>query len=171
MLKRLRRLVLNSNRIKVIPIDIGQLEMLEELILSENSIEEIPQTIAMMTNLKVVKISNNRLRSIPFELADVMTLEEIDCGNNPNLDMVYDIETVRSDRPPCKHTYRSFRSIYVYNSFPVSSCRYQLSGGETPIACCSLAGCIEVGGRIESPLCNVIATRHGSHASCAIRHL
>ena len=102
MLKRLRRLVLNSNRIKVIPIDIGQLEMLEELILSENSIEEIPQTLAMMTNLKVVKVSNNRLRSIPFELADVMTLEEIDCGNNPNLDMVCEMDHA------CMHTIHTY---------------------------------------------------------------
>jgi Leucine-rich repeat (LRR) protein len=87
-LKRLRKLVLNGNRIKSLPAEVGRLEMLEELILSENSLDEIPSTIATMAMLRVLKIQNNDLKVIPNELVDVVTLEELDFSGNPNLKMV-----------------------------------------------------------------------------------
>jgi len=45
-LKRLKKLILNSNRIKTIPNEICRLELLEELVLSENVLEELPENIS-----------------------------------------------------------------------------------------------------------------------------
>lgn len=86
--KRLRRLVLNSNRLKTLPPELGNLDLLEELLLSENRLEDLPSSIAKIPNLRVIKLGNNRLREIPFELADLISLEDIDCSNNPNLEMI-----------------------------------------------------------------------------------
>lgn len=80
--------MLNNNKIRAIPDDIGQLENVEELILSENYIENIPVSVSLMANLKVIKLSNNKLKNLPFEIADILTLEEIDCSNNPNLESI-----------------------------------------------------------------------------------
>ncbi len=87
-LKRIRKIILNSNRIKYLPAEVGRLEMLEELIVSENALEELPSTIATMAMLRVLKIQNNNLKTIPYELIDVVTLEELDVSLNPQLTMI-----------------------------------------------------------------------------------
>lgn len=84
----MRRLLMNSNRIRVLPEEMGNLDMLEELVASENMIEEIPKLISKIPNLKVLKMMSNKLKTIPFELADILTLEIFDCANNPHLDAV-----------------------------------------------------------------------------------
>jgi Leucine-rich repeat (LRR) protein len=55
-LKRLRKLILNGNKIKSLPSEVGRLIMLEELVVSENSLQEIPGTIATMAALRVLKV-------------------------------------------------------------------------------------------------------------------
>jgi Leucine-rich repeat (LRR) protein len=87
-LKRIRKLILNSNRIKFLPPEVGRLEMLEELVVSENALEELPSTISTMAMLRVLKLQNNNLKSIPFELVDVVTLEDMDMSGNAGLTMV-----------------------------------------------------------------------------------
>lgn len=84
----MRKLHLNNNRIKTIPAEVGNLELLEELILGENLLEELPSTVCKIANLRILRLTTNRLRTLPFELADIITLEEVDCGNNPEMDTV-----------------------------------------------------------------------------------
>ena len=165
--------MLNNNKIRAIPNDIGQLENLEELILSENYIEDFPVSVSMMASLKVIKLSNNRLKSIPFEVADILTLEEIDCSNNPNLDSIpakwrgdtdsvlftckvhrgthlfvkgHIISIIRIMRAFCHicRTNRSIVNIYFLSFFPPSKCRLWSAYG-----------------RNDAIECGVISTRTG----------
>ena len=76
---------MNSNRLKKIPDEVGQLEQLEELILSENSIEALPDNLSRMSSLRILKLSNNKLTNLPYEIAELPTIEIIDCGNNPKM--------------------------------------------------------------------------------------
>ena len=80
--------MLNSNRIKKLPDDIGRLDMLEDLIVSENVLEELPRTIMTMSTLRILKLENNKLQTVPYELAEVVTLEEVNCANNNELSML-----------------------------------------------------------------------------------
>lgn len=78
-LKRLKKLVINGNKLVTIPkevahprspplslslvtllvspLQVGRLEMLEELVLSENSLEELPANLTSMSMLRVLKVS------------------------------------------------------------------------------------------------------------------
>ena len=87
-LKRLKRLILNSNCITSLPTEIGRLEALEELILSENQLETLPVSISNASSLRVLKLQNNSLISIPGDIVDIIALEDIDCSNNPQLRMI-----------------------------------------------------------------------------------
>jgi len=84
----LRRLYLNGNRLRSLPVEIGRLQLLEELVLSENNLEEIPSSITGIAALRVLKLQANKLKILPYDLAEVQTLEELDCSNNESLEMV-----------------------------------------------------------------------------------
>jgi Leucine-rich repeat (LRR) protein len=57
--------VLNNNKIKHLPDEIGRLEQLEQLILSENKLTHLPGSVKYMGNLLILKLQNNDLLSLP----------------------------------------------------------------------------------------------------------
>lgn len=117
--KRLRRLVLNSNRLKNLPPELGNLDLLEELIISENMLEEFPSAVAKIPNLRIVKLGSNRLRDLPFELADLLSLEDIDVANNPNLETVP--PAWRGDTSSVVFVCRVHRGVSLYSPFTKQS--------------------------------------------------
>ena len=82
LLKQLKTLKLNNNRISFIPTFIGELNQLECLSLSQNLINVIPTSIQELSKLKYLYLSSNKIENIPIELGFLYSLNvlHIDCN-------------------------------------------------------------------------------------------
>ena len=82
LLKQLKTLKLNNNRISFIPTFIGELNQLECLSLSQNLINVIPTSIQELSKLKYFYLSSNKIENIPIELGFLYSLNvlHIDCN-------------------------------------------------------------------------------------------
>jgi Leucine-rich repeat (LRR) protein len=86
---RLRKLAADHNKLRALPPELGECELLEELTASSNRIEFIPASLARLPELRVLHLADNKITTIPIEFADSGKLEEMDLTtNDPSLDLV-----------------------------------------------------------------------------------
>ncbi|KAK4203038.1 Endonuclease/exonuclease/phosphatase [Triangularia verruculosa] len=78
-------LYIASNKITVLPPDIGKLRCLKVLEASFNSLTELPPEIGMCTNLQQLLLFNNDIRNLPYELGFLHKLEMLGLNGNPLL--------------------------------------------------------------------------------------
>ncbi|KAJ3424129.1 leucine-rich repeat receptor protein kinase ems1 [Anaeramoeba flamelloides] len=81
-LKQLEVLNLNSNKINLLPVQIGQLTSLNKLSINNNSIEVLPNTIGKLVNLKEIFLSDNFIRSLPSQISNLKQLQKLELGGN-----------------------------------------------------------------------------------------
>lgn len=82
VLRNLKSLFLNQNRLTLLPNELGNLVRLELLSLSYNFIYTLPPTFSLLLNLREVKLSSNRLQEFPLELAYLPNLNVVDLSLN-----------------------------------------------------------------------------------------
>ncbi|XP_022184516.2 leucine-rich repeat-containing protein 40 [Nilaparvata lugens] len=80
--KPLQNLNLSHNSIKVLPKELGILEVLIELNVENNQIEELPKEIGQLQHLKTLKVKMNRLKSVPEELFKLKEIVHLDLSEN-----------------------------------------------------------------------------------------
>eukprot|EP01029_Cantina_marsupialis_P029743 TRINITY_DN782119_c0_g1_i1.p1 TRINITY_DN782119_c0_g1~~TRINITY_DN782119_c0_g1_i1.p1 ORF type:complete len:255 (-),score=46.79 TRINITY_DN782119_c0_g1_i1:267-1031(-) len=88
----LKSLQASFNSIKIIPPEIGQLNMLRELDLSSNRLKKIPPEIGHCVRLTKLKVNGNRLTKLPNELCQCILLEELYASENMLLEIPKDID-------------------------------------------------------------------------------
>ncbi|MDP0500086.1 MAG: ATP-binding protein [Verrucomicrobiota bacterium JB022] len=81
-LPNLRILLLNHNRIAVVPPEIGRLQKLVELELNDNELEELPPELFTIGTLSELEASRNRIRELPAAVAQLHQLTEIELNEN-----------------------------------------------------------------------------------------
>lgn len=76
------KLSLTQQKLKVIPVEIGDLKNLQILNLSENKIKEIPTEIGQLEKLELLSLYKNKLRYIPDEFKNLKSLKALYLGAN-----------------------------------------------------------------------------------------
>lgn len=80
-IRNLRMFESRKSRIERISPEFFQLKKLEELLLSSNYLDAIPIEIGFLTSLKKVIISGDRIKAVPRQLFELVDLEELGLGN------------------------------------------------------------------------------------------
>ncbi len=78
----LEELKLSENKLKTLPTELGRLAALEELDLSENELETLVTDLGRLTQLKKLNLSKNKLKTLPTELGLLTQLEELNLSGN-----------------------------------------------------------------------------------------
>ena len=73
---------MSSNKIAVLPEELGQLSELQELDASSNCIEELPDSLGSMTNAKFLRFGGNQLKQLPITLANLQQLAVLSVPSN-----------------------------------------------------------------------------------------
>jgi len=83
----LKSLSLNNNNLKDIPANIGFCSSIETLHASRNKIRELPRSISRLSNLKSLWLDYNNLTALPRTFHELRSLKELKMEGNMN--MVY----------------------------------------------------------------------------------
>ena len=86
-LRNLEYLNLKNNKLTSIPSELSQLIKLKELYLSKNKLTSIPSELSQLKNLKILNLCNNKLSSIPSELSQLKNLKKLFLQRN-NISLV-----------------------------------------------------------------------------------
>ncbi|MFZ5954683.1 MAG: leucine-rich repeat domain-containing protein [Candidatus Dependentiae bacterium] len=78
-------LFLQSNKLKQIPISIGNLHNLSRLDLSNNDLNRLPDEIGNCTELRILTLNNNKLDKLPESITKLINLQDLQIMDNPNL--------------------------------------------------------------------------------------
>ena len=81
-LKKMKKLLLYSNKLNNFPNVVLELLELEWLFLNNNQIEFIPETVATLDKLTTLDLSNNKLTDLPESLSNIKSLEFLDITDN-----------------------------------------------------------------------------------------
>lgn len=81
-LHNLTVLSIANNQIKVIPPEIKQLSKLEVLDLSSNKLTALPNSIQKLKNLKMLRVSGNQLSEFPKWIVNLNNLESLEISGN-----------------------------------------------------------------------------------------
>lgn len=79
---QLKNILLNNNKLRQLPEDIGCLSNIEELYLQGNELTSIPASIGQLVQLKELDLYDNELSSIPAELGKLIELKNLMLDNN-----------------------------------------------------------------------------------------
>ena len=83
LLKFLKTLKLDSNKINILPKTIGDLRNLEILSISKNKLTSVPSTIGNLgSSLRILDISYNKIKYIPKEIENLVVLTKLYMQNN-----------------------------------------------------------------------------------------
>jgi len=80
--KKLRTLIVSSNKIKGLPPGIARLDNLRTLVLSDNSISYIPQEICRLRSLHFLHLDGNRVKRLPQHFSSLKSLKRLLIDNN-----------------------------------------------------------------------------------------
>lgn len=85
-------LILTDNKIKTLPLSIGDLTKLQKFPLAGNQLTTLPQTMQKCKNLELLRLSANNLTHIPDWLLELPKLSWLafsgnDCSVKPNVDL------------------------------------------------------------------------------------
>ncbi|NGX62341.1 MAG: E3 ubiquitin-protein ligase SlrP [Chlamydiae bacterium] len=83
--REITNLVLVSNKIRIIPKEVGDLSSLKILDLTFNQIEEIPDELGKLTNLKQLRLARNKIKNVPEAVGNLTNLEELVLSSNQKL--------------------------------------------------------------------------------------
>ncbi|MCC7541603.1 MAG: leucine-rich repeat domain-containing protein [Deltaproteobacteria bacterium] len=86
------------NRVRVIPLEIGQLPRLQRARLDHNHIERLPDTISSLRSLRKLDLSHNNLETLPSSMGRLDSLEELDLSANPLRQLPASVAELRSLR-------------------------------------------------------------------------
>ena len=75
-------LILSSNQLTFLPVEIGQLVNLKALDLSYNQLAFLPAEIVKLVNLQTLYLSNNQLTFLPVEIGQLVNLQTLVLYNN-----------------------------------------------------------------------------------------
>lgn len=75
-------LVLDDNRLTVLPDSIGQLARLERLSVGGNALAGLPASVGRLKKLVNLNVARNRMTTLPSALGDGSALEEFDASDN-----------------------------------------------------------------------------------------
>ncbi|KAF1765966.1 hypothetical protein GCK72_005920 [Caenorhabditis remanei] len=78
----LRNLELSENKIREIPLFIGQFTQLKQLHLSNNCLELLPDEIGSMKKLEILNLAGNKIKSLPDTIVGCTDLRTIDVSSN-----------------------------------------------------------------------------------------
>lgn len=78
----LRNLELSENKIREIPLFIGQFSQLKQLHLSNNCLELLPDEIGSMKKLEILNLAGNRIKALPDTIVGCTDLRTIDVSSN-----------------------------------------------------------------------------------------
>lgn len=82
MLPSLEELILDRNKLAVLPETISRLKHLRRLSCTANLLAMLPDTIGQLTNLVDLKLYSNNLRSLPASLWQCASLQSINISSN-----------------------------------------------------------------------------------------
>ena len=80
--KTLEFINLNDNKLKGIPKEIKNLNLLKRLRLSNNEIEIMSDEIGELSELKELQLFNNKIKTIPLSIGNLVKLEILDLSKN-----------------------------------------------------------------------------------------
>ncbi|KAF5188188.1 Lrr repeats and ubiquitin-like domain-containing protein [Thalictrum thalictroides] len=86
-LKSLRVLSLNHNYLTAIPSSIGSLTSLRELHVANNKLRSLPVEIGELSQLQILEANNNRISTVPSCIGRCSSLIEIDLSSNLLVDL------------------------------------------------------------------------------------
>lgn len=81
-LVNLRVLILDTNELETLALEVTLLVSLERLVLSNNHLSSLPDGFMNLKNLKSLHLSNNEIKEFPLELCDLVNLEFLDMCDN-----------------------------------------------------------------------------------------
>ncbi len=85
-------LILDDNRLKSLPPEIGLLKALKVLYLNNNQLQTLPPEIAQLQRLETFQINGNQLQGPLSELAQLSRLQMLYLNNNPLQNLSENIE-------------------------------------------------------------------------------
>ena len=115
-MKSLELLDMKGNGLKSLPQEIGGLQSLETLVLTDNNLKGIPDTIGLMTSLKNLHLRGNpALKVIPMLLTDIARFRCPLVLGEPSLE-VLEIDADVFNSPPAAVAILGLEAIYEYLS-------------------------------------------------------
>jgi len=96
---KIRLVLLNDLNLKILPVEIANIDSLEDLSLSVNPEMDLQVSFSMIENplaLKHLSLVNSNLESLPKELLLFSNLERLYIGGNPKLDSKETIELLQN---------------------------------------------------------------------------
>ena len=82
-LQNLKKLSLDSTKLKALPASVGRLRKLEVLSLAKNSLNTLPITLGFCENLSLLNLQGNNFRNIPAVVLELTALKELKRLDNP----------------------------------------------------------------------------------------
>ena len=79
----MQELSLSSNKLSLLPPEIGALISLRRLWLDNNILSELPHEIGALTSLEELILTNNSIVSLPATVGALTKLHQLDIGDNP----------------------------------------------------------------------------------------
>jgi len=76
------RVDLSGNKLKSLPVEIGELSFLKLLRIQDNLLEELPNEIGGLENLVILHLSGNRLKRLPGSIGQLTNLTTLNLDNN-----------------------------------------------------------------------------------------
>ena len=123
----LREVLLQNNKIEILPYTICNLVKLELLSVSNNYIHHLPKYMHKMTSLRTLKVDRNRLNNIPESLGRMVKIERLWLQNNKIMElpstMMYlsNLTDLMLDGNPCEETLR-----YLFEKGGIPAYQYSL---------------------------------------------
>jgi Leucine-rich repeat (LRR) protein len=90
-LTQLQQLLLSKNKIRSLPVNIGDLTELTHLALDNNQIETLPVEIGKLHNLRNLDVRSNRLTTLPVEIGNLRSLQVLNVQSNRLATLPYEI--------------------------------------------------------------------------------
>lgn len=82
-LQNLKKLSLDSTKLKALPASVGRLRKLEVLSLAKNDLYTLPITLGFCENLRMLNLQGNKFRNIPAVVLELTALKELKRLDNP----------------------------------------------------------------------------------------
>jgi Leucine-rich repeat (LRR) protein len=95
LLKNLKELKLDTNDLRVLAPEIGDLLQLERLSLSNNNLTMLPDTLGNMINLQSLHLANNKFKKIPHCIFNMHKLVFLDLTSNNIIEIDRNIKNLK----------------------------------------------------------------------------
>ena len=97
-LENLQILLINNNKLRSLPAEIGQLKKLLKIDASQNQLKMLPGSIGDLHALKILKLDSNKLQRLPVTIGDLESLQQLDLSSNDLWELPDEITLLHSLR-------------------------------------------------------------------------